>query len=102
MRAYRIALRLPVQYRYPGMASWRDAVTENISRSGVAVVASEPVEVGTKIELMMPLETATPVAAESAVIFDALVVRTERRAAAPMFAARFATHRIVPAPRPSR
>ena len=51
-RARRFDIRAVVRYRRPD-ASWRDAVTVNVSRSGLLFEASEDLVPGTQLELTM-------------------------------------------------
>jgi hypothetical protein len=57
MRAPRFPLHLALRYRRIGEDAWRQAQTENISRSGVFFRTDDPFEVNTPIEISMVLAT---------------------------------------------
>lgn len=51
--APRLTLRRLFRYRPVGTLSWRDAVSQNCSASGLLFLAEEPLEVGTYLEIIM-------------------------------------------------
>ena len=57
MRAPRFPLHLPVRYRPLGRAEWREATTGNISASGVLVHDPEPLQVETRVEFALVLQS---------------------------------------------
>ena len=71
-RAPRFALRLPLRYRAVGEGSWREGLTENISRSGVLFRAGDLLQVSTAVELTFALSVAD---LNSEVFCRGLVVR---------------------------
>ena len=58
-RALRFQARLTTHYRTGGSVDWHDAVTENLSRSGVLFRSSYPHEPKTPIDLFLTLPTGT-------------------------------------------
>ena len=57
-RAQRFPLHLPLRYRPVGESSWREGLTENISRSGVLFRAQDLLQVSTPVELTFMLSVA--------------------------------------------
>lgn len=80
-RAPRYRLRIPLKYRSSGDPQWREARTENISRSGVLFRTEHPMPLQTPIEMLLalPAELAGGAAAAT-VICRGRIVRTEARA----------------------
>ncbi|PYP83371.1 MAG: hypothetical protein DMG65_24555 [Candidatus Angelobacter sp. Gp1-AA117] len=56
--APRFTLTLPMRYRPAGHPEWRIAKTANVSSSGVLFVASEPLEVGGRLEIEISMTAA--------------------------------------------
>jgi hypothetical protein len=75
-RAPRFALRLAMKYRPVGQASWREATTENISRSGVLFRAPELLELDTPIEMRVALPIGASPDLFSEVICSGRIVRS--------------------------
>jgi hypothetical protein len=77
-RAPRFPLRIPLKYRSSGDPQWREADTENISRSGVLFRTDHPMPPRTPIEMLLalPVELAGGGAAAT-VICRGRIVRTE-------------------------
>ena len=65
-RATRYDLHIPLKYRPVGESQWREATTENISRSGVLFRADEKISPKTQLEfnLVLPVGPAGPAPAE--------------------------------------
>jgi PAS domain S-box-containing protein len=65
-RAQRFNLHLPMKYRQVGEHDWREATTENISRSGLLFQADETLSPNVQLEinLVLPVEIAGLSAAE--------------------------------------
>jgi hypothetical protein len=75
-RARRYPIRLTMRFRSSGDAKWRDARTENISRSGVLFRTADVMPRATHIEMLMALPAE--VGGENAtVICRGRIVRTE-------------------------
>src|SRR6185436_1176121 len=57
-RAARYTIEIPMRYRPAGESQWREAKTENISRSGVLFRTShiEPLQVSIEMLLALPVE----------------------------------------------
>ena len=72
-RAQRFPLHLPLRYRPVGEGSWREGLTENISRSGVLFRAQDLLQVSTPVELTFMLSVAD---LNSEVLCRGQVVRT--------------------------
>ena len=98
-RAPRFSLGVALRYRQVGEREWHDAVTENISRSGVLFRAADVVPVDTPLEMRFTLSAG---ASSSDVRCRGRVVRTvppERPQAATGMAATIRTYRFL-RPRP--
>ncbi len=76
-RAQRFNLHLPMKYRPLGEQDWREATTENISRSGLLFQADEMISPNAQLEinLVLPVEIAGLTAAE--VVCRGEVVRSQ-------------------------
>ena len=75
-RARRYPIRLTMRFRSSGHGQWRDARTENISRSGVLFRTADLMPRATHIEMLMALPVE--VGGENAtVICRGRIVRTE-------------------------
>ena len=75
-RARRFPIRLTMRFRSSGHGQWRDARTENISRSGVLFRTGDIMPRATHIEMLMALPAE--VGGENAtVICHGRIVRTE-------------------------
>jgi len=59
-RAPRFAVDLPLRYRVPGDDDWQDAVTENISRSGVLFRTERPLPPRTAVEMVLEVPNPVP------------------------------------------
>ena len=57
-RRTRLAVRQPLRYRAVGEGTWREGLTENISRSGVLFRAENLLQVRTLVELTFMLAVA--------------------------------------------
>jgi hypothetical protein len=79
-RAPRFAIPIAILYRTPADATWLEAWTENISRSGVLFRAHRDIDPDTPVEMLMeiPIWIATPVAGSA--ICRGRIVRAERPA----------------------
>jgi hypothetical protein len=75
-RAPRFAVDLPVRYRAAADADWQEAVTENISRSGVLLRAPRQLRPRTAIELVIKVPSPVPGAPPEDVTCLGDVVRT--------------------------
>jgi hypothetical protein len=96
-RATRYDIQMGVRYRPSGETEWREAQTENISRSGVLLRVSEALNVSALVEMRfsLPLETGGEKAAE--VFCEGWVVRAERppaREKLPVMAAKILDYRF--------
>lgn len=60
LRAQRFCLHLPVEYRPIGDATWREGLTENISRSGMLFSAEEPILPQVECEFRLHLLVTRP------------------------------------------
>jgi hypothetical protein len=76
-RAPRFAVGLPVRYRAAADADWQEAVTENISRSGVLLRAPRQLRPRTAVELILEVPSPVPGAPPEDVTCLGDVVRTE-------------------------
>lgn len=56
--APRFTLTLPMRYRPAGHPEWRNAKTANVSSSGVLFEASEPLQVGGRLEIEISMTAA--------------------------------------------
>src|SRR5688572_2420585 len=84
MRAPRFPLQLPVLYRPVGAAGdWRHAKTGNVSASGVLVQGPDLLQVDTRIEFRLGLETAAQRAQHAEVCGLGRVVRVVSTEEAP-------------------
>ena len=95
VRAPRFSLGVALRYRLEGEREWHDAVTENISRSGVLFRAREALAVDTPLEMRFTLSAG---AASSDVRCRGRVVRTvspERSQSVSGTAATIRTYRFV-------
>ena len=57
-RAQRFPLHLPLRYRAVGEDTWREGLTDNISRSGVLFRARDLLQVSTPVELTFVISVA--------------------------------------------
>lgn len=75
-RAPRFAIPIGILYRTPGDPTWAEALTENISKSGVLFRTDREIKLDTPVELMLEIPTfiATPVAGRA--ICRGRIVRT--------------------------
>lgn len=76
-RAPRFAVNLPMRYRTPSDTTWRPAVTENISRSGVLFRTDRPPSLRTAVEIVLEVPSLLPGAAPGDVVCLGDVVREE-------------------------
>jgi hypothetical protein len=53
MRSLRVNLRVPVRYRVIGEESWREGTSENISRTGVLIRATQPAALGAEVDVVL-------------------------------------------------
>jgi hypothetical protein len=76
-RERRLRHQVPVQFRERGSAEWMEGTSENISRSGLLLSSSTPLEIGSKmvLTLQMPAELTGDKSAQ--VICEATLVRVE-------------------------
>ncbi len=100
-RIQRFPIHVPMRYRACGENYWRDARTENISRTGVLFNGEQllglnaPVEMRFEMVLLPPLETA----GVAVVVCRGNIVRAthaQEKAARPALAATIADYRFVP------
>lgn len=56
--APRFSLILPMRYRPLGETKWRPAKTVNVSASGLLFQATEPLQIGKKLELEVSMTTS--------------------------------------------
>jgi hypothetical protein len=75
-RAPRFALQMPVLFRVLGEEEWREAITENVSRSGVLVRAAEALPERAAVEIRMALPAQIPGTQGASIICHAQVVRS--------------------------
>ena len=75
-RAPRFSVQLAMKYRPHGDSTWRSAMTENISRSGVLFRAADDVDPQTPIELLLVLPGAVSGEPPSRLRCDGRVVRS--------------------------
>jgi hypothetical protein len=79
MRAPRYPIRIPLRYRASSDPQWREAHTENISRSGVLFRTEHSMPLQTPIEMLLALPVEIGGAgATSTVICRGRIVRTEQ------------------------
>jgi hypothetical protein len=76
-RAPRYPLHITMRYRPSGDLRWREARTENISRSGVLFRTDQPLPVEAPIEMVLALPVEVSGAENPVVICRGRVVRTE-------------------------
>ena len=76
-RAPRFPLRIALRYRPAGEADWREARSENISRSGVLFRTDQSPEMQTAIEMMLSLHGEIGEDVYGTVICRGRVVRVE-------------------------
>ncbi|PYQ16199.1 MAG: hypothetical protein DMF80_06260 [Acidobacteria bacterium] len=98
MRAPRFSIEIPFYFRRRGEASWRQGMTDNISRSGVLFRTTEMLEESTPVEMhfALPLEVSGQPGA--LVACRGQIVRTvppESSDALPALAATIARYRFV-------
>lgn len=75
-RAPRMPLHLPLRYRRPGEESWTEAVTQNISRSGVLFSSPNGLADDETIEMVLHLPFVNQLNAPGArVVAHARIVR---------------------------
>lgn len=76
-RERRLRHQVPVQFRERGSGEWIDGASENISRSGLLLCSSTPLEIGSELELtlVMPAELTGDKSAQ--VICEGTLVRVE-------------------------
>jgi hypothetical protein len=67
---------MPVLFRVLGEEEWREAVTENVSRSGVLVRAEKALPERAAVEIRMALPSQIPGTRGANIICHAQVVRT--------------------------
>jgi PilZ domain len=79
-RERRLRHQVPVLYRVPGSEEWLEGVTENISRSGLLFRASNPLEVGSAIELAFEMPHEVTGDNDARVICEGSLVRVETAA----------------------
>ena len=104
-RAPRLPVRLPLRYRLPGEARWRQGTTENVSRSGVLFHAEQSLQPRSELEinLVLPIEIEGIGGAE--VLCRGEVVRIAQPKEAemsPALAARFLEYRLLSRTTPGR
>jgi hypothetical protein len=97
-RAMRYDIRMEMRYRASGETEWREAETENISRTGVLFRAREALDVTALVEMCfrLPEETAGQQSAE--VFCQGWVVRSMPPASVdrlPMMAARILDYQFI-------
>lgn len=98
MRAPRFTIEIPFFFRKRGEGSWRQGMTDNISRSGVLFRTSEPLESSTPIEMHFALPLKVPAYSGAVVACRGLIVRTvpaDSPDALPGFAATISRYRFV-------
>jgi len=79
-RAPRFAIGVPMFWRRSGDATWSDAISLNVSRSGVLFRAGERPAVGTEVELIFGLSWDPDQLTEQAdLICYGRIVRAEAR-----------------------
>jgi len=76
-RERRIRHRVAVQIRVWGSEEWSEGATENISRSGVLFRSSNPLEVGSEIELIFDMPHDLTGDDDTRAICEGKVVRVE-------------------------
>jgi hypothetical protein len=76
-RAERFPLNIPVRYREPHDQRWFEGRTENISRSGVLLLAEASLQPKITIELRFELPITVLGEARGEVVCKGTVVRTE-------------------------
>ena len=92
-RAPRFPIMVPLQFRTVGQQDWSEALTENISRSGVLFatefMVEDPAPVELRFVLLSPGGTESP-----QVVCVAYIVRTDRGADPCRVGARFRSYRF--------
>src|SRR5579872_5521488 len=104
-RAPRLPVRLPLRYRLPGEARWRQGTTENVSRSGALFHAEQTLQPRSELEinLILPIEIEGIGGAE--VLCRGEVVRIaepQQADLSPALAARFLEYRLLSRTPPAR
>ncbi len=74
-RATRHNLQLPIRYRRAGEASWRLALTRNVSSSGVLFDSEEVLDLGIEVNLLLAFSREWNVQSLAEVEFASRVVR---------------------------
>jgi hypothetical protein len=80
-RAKRYPMWVPLRYRQRGEDEWREAVTENISRTGVLFRAAQPVAVDASIEILIAPPAEIFDETDGPFVCHGRVVRTDPREA---------------------
>ena len=74
-RAQRFPLRLTMRYRLHGEETWRKAMVENISASGVLFHAEISADYGTRIDVSIDVPAARPDSAGARIMATGIIVR---------------------------
>ena len=75
-RAPRYDIQMGVRYRPSCETEWREAQTENISRSGILFRAREPIDVGTLVEMRFVLPRGMGGRGDAAGLCQGWIART--------------------------
>lgn len=80
-RAHRFPIQAPVLYRISPSASWRMAMTENVSRSGILFRSERMLKPGTSLDLRLEFPWIGENARLAQIVCKGEVVRAERTSA---------------------
>jgi hypothetical protein len=75
-RAQRFSLQMPMSFRVLGESEWRDALTANVSRTGVLFLTESNLAPDTKLEMKLTLPASIAGQAAGEVLARGRVVRT--------------------------
>jgi PilZ domain len=102
-RERRLRHRVSVLFRIPGDDDWTEGVTENVSRAGLLFRASRPLEVGSRIELILEMpheltggDDARVVCAGSLVRVEPVPATREKKQASFLMACTIADYKFAP------
>jgi hypothetical protein len=98
VRAPRFSIEMPFYFRRPGESSWREGMTDNISRSGVLFRTADVLEENTPIDMQFALPFEVSGQPGAVVACRGQIVRTvppDSQDALPALAATIARYRFV-------
>ncbi len=98
LRAPRIIVNVPLRYRVAGQKTWREATTQNISRSGVLFTSNESLEPKVELEINLKLPAELEGIGGAEVLCRGEVVRSvvpRTTEVSPALAAKFLEYRFI-------